>query len=175
MENCGLIHVYTGAGKGKSTAAFGLCLRASGWGLRSAIVQFMKSGQDCGEILACSALPLIDFYCYGSERFLSKGDNPCAEDQELARQALSKARELLADSAVDLLVLDELGNAIYFGLVSEEEALALLRHKRPEQELVLTGRNMPQALIELADLVTEMTEIKHQYQKGRKARKGIEY
>lgn len=175
MKDLGLIHVYTGAGKGKSTAAFGLCLRASGWGLRSACVQFMKSGKDCGEILACAALPLINFYCYGCEHFLVKGNEPCAEDQEQARQALDKARQLLADPAVDLLVLDELGNAIYFDLVGEEEALALLGEKRPGQELVLTGRNMPQALVDRADLVTEMREIKHPYQKGRQARKGIEY
>jgi cob(I)alamin adenosyltransferase len=175
MKELGLIHVYTGAGKGKSTAAFGLCLRASGWGLRSACVQFMKSGKNCGELAACGALPLIDIYCFGGEQFLIKGAEPSAHDQKLARQALAKARQLLADPAIDILVLDELGNAIYFGLVSEAEALELLASKRPDQELVITGRNMPQSLIDQADLVTEMREVKHPYQKGLKARKGIEY
>lgn len=175
MQGLGLIQVYTGAGKGKSTAAFGLCLRASGWGLRSACVQFLKCGRNCGEIAACADLPLIDVYCFGSEHFLVPGAELSDEDKELTRQAMAKARQLLADPRIDLLVLDELGNAIYFGLVSEAEAQALLEAKRPEQELILTGRNMPQSLLDKADLVTEMREIKHPYQKGLKARKGIEY
>lgn len=175
MKDPGLIQIYTGAGKGKSTAAFGLCLRASGWGMRSAIVQFMKMDGACGEIKAISQLPLIDIYSYGNGKFLKKGEPLTQEDLACANEAMAKGKELMADPNIDILVLDELCNAIYFELVSEEAVLNLLVGRRVDQEIVITGRNAPPALLNLADLVSEMKEIKHPYRKGINSRKGIEY
>lgn len=174
-KTAGLVQVYTGNGKGKSTAAFGLALRAQGCGMHTAIVQFMKKGEWYGEIEAFKLLPLVDIYSYGGDKFLRKGDQPDAQNLEMAARAMNKARELMADSSVDILILDELNNAVYFDLVSEEQALELVKGKPSELELVITGRNATESLISAADLVTEMREIKHPYQQGVKARKGIEF
>ena len=171
----GLVQIYTGNGKGKSTAAFGLAVRASGCGLRVAIVQFMKKGEWYGEIEGFRHLPLVEIYSYGGERFLKKGAAPDQENLKLAAQAMEKARALMAAEEVDILILDELCNAVYFNLVSEEEALSLFQEKPAYMELVITGRNATPLMIERADLVTEMKEIKHPYQQGIQARKGIEY
>lgn len=175
MKQTGLIQVYTGEGKGKSTAAFGLSLRAAGWGLHTAIVQFMKNGEGYGEIKAFSDQPLINVFSFGGGKLLKKGEPPPAEELRYARKAMEKAKELLADKSVDILILDELTNAIYFDLISEAESLQLLAEKRPDQEVVITGRNAPPVLLNLADLVTEMKEVKHPYRKGVHARRGIEY
>ncbi|MBQ6807786.1 MAG: cob(I)yrinic acid a,c-diamide adenosyltransferase [Firmicutes bacterium] len=171
----GLIQIYTGNGKGKSTAAFGLALRASGCGLRTAIVQFMKKGEWYSEIAAIQQLPLVEIYSYGGSKFLKKGTTPDAENLQLAKDAVAKARELMTQGEIDILVLDELNNAVFFDLLTEEEALSLFREKPAHMELVATGRNATQAMMDAADLVTEMREIKHPYQKGIQARKGIEF
>ena len=175
MKKTGLIQIYTGDGKGKSTAAFGLSLRAAGWGMHTAIVQFMKKGDGYGEISALAQHPLIDIYPFGSGNFIKKGSPLSKEDLIYTSQAIDKVKELMEDERVDILVLDELTNAIYFGLISEAKVLELLSHKKPEQEWVITGRNAPQALLDRADLITEMKEVKHPYQKGISARRGIEY
>jgi len=174
-KTAGLVQVYTGNGKGKSTAAFGLALRAAGCGMRTAIVQFMKKGEWYGEIEAFKLLPLVDIYSYGGDRFLRKGDPPDQQNLDMAAAALRKAKELMTDPGLDILILDELNNAVYFDLITEEQALELVRHKPTELELVITGRNATESLISAADLVTEMREIKHPYQHGVRARKGIEY
>lgn len=174
-EQQGLIHVYTGNGKGKSTAAFGLAVRASGCGLKTVIVQFMKKGEWYGEINTLNRMEHVSIYSYGGGKFLRKGNPPDEENLDLAAQAMAKAREAMADPEVRLLILDELSNAVYFDLISEEEALALIADKPSQMELVITGRNAPQSIIDRADYVTEMCEIKHPYQKGVQARKGIEY
>ena len=171
----GLIQIYTGNGKGKSTAAFGLALRASGWNMRTAIIQFMKDGDGYGETKAIDALPHIDMYSYGIKGFLRKGETPDPLNLQKAQQALAKVRQVLADPEIDIVILDEINNAVYFGLVSEAEVLQLMADKRCDQELILTGRSATAAMIENADLVTEMREIKHPYQKGISARQGIEY
>lgn len=175
MENQGLIEVYTGDGKGKSTAAFGLALRASGWGLQVAIIQFMKPGEGYGETIAFEQMPNIERYSFGLKGFLRKGKPPDAASIQIAECAMQKAAQLIANPEVDILILDEINNAIAFDLVSEEAVLALIDKKLPGQELVLTGRDAPAALIAKADLVTEMKEIKHPYQQGILARRGIEY
>lgn len=171
----GLIQVYTGNGKGKSTAAFGLALRAAGCGMKVAIVQFMKKGEWYGEIQSFGLLPLVDIFSFGGDKFLHKGQQPDQQNLDMAAAALDKARQLMADPELDILILDELNNALYFDLISEEQGLELVRNKPEELELVITGRNAPDSLIELADLVTEMREIKHPYQNGVQARKGIEF
>lgn len=174
-KQAGLIQVYTGNGKGKSTAAFGLALRAAGCGMRVAIVQFMKKGEWYGEIAAFKLLPLVDIFSYGGDKFLRKGDPPDQENIDLALAAMNKARELMADPDIDILILDELNNAVYFDLIREEQALELVKSKPEPLELVITGRNAPESLIDAADLVTEMRELKHPYQHGVQARKGIEF
>lgn len=170
MLEKGFIQIYTGTGKGKTTAAFGLALRACGRGLRTVIIQFMKPG-DSGEVKACLELPSITICAYGSKGFLRKGTMPSAENLALAQAAMDKAAEAMADPKTDIIILDELCNAIYFDLIKEEDALALLRGKRENQEVIITGRNATQALIDAADLVTDMQEIKHPGD----AREGIEY
>ncbi len=173
-EQIGLVQIYTGNGKGKSTAAFGLALRACGNDFKTVIIQFMKQGKDYCEIKALSYLPNLQVYSYGTEKFVKKGQ-PDQENLALAAQALAKAQEIIAQNDADLLILDELNNALYFDLITLNQALSLISIKPPQMEIVLTGRNAPQQLIDIADLVTEMKEIKHPYQQGIQARKGIEY
>lgn len=172
----GLTQIYTGNGKGKSTAAFGLALRAVGSGLKVVIIQFMKKGQWYGEINSLSRLaPEIEIHSFGGEKFLKKGAPPDEENIRLAQSALDLAYRVMADPKIDLLILDELNNAIFFDLVSEDAALELMARRPAWQELVITGRNATEKMIAGADLVTEMREIKHPYQRGIGARKGIEF
>jgi len=174
-KETGLIQVYTGEGKGKSTAAFGLALRAAGCGLQVAIVQFMKKGEWYGEIETFAKLPEIRLYSFGCDGFLKKGEPLPAAHVEQAQAALAKAQEVLRQGQTDLLILDELNNAIFFGLISRQETEELLALKPAHTELVITGRNAPDYLLQAADLITEMREIKHPYQRGLPARRGIEY
>lgn len=172
--NQGLIQVYTGNAKGKSTAAFGLAVRAAGHGLKVHIVQFMKTG-DYGENKALARLaPEIEVRAFGRKGFVHRG-GAGPQDYELARQALDYAREIMLSGRADILILDEINNALYFGLLPLHVVLEFLQAKPPQVELVLTGRNAPPEIIELADLVTEMVEVKHPYQQGIGSRAGIEY
>jgi len=174
-KETGLIQIYTGNGKGKSTAAFGLALRAMGSGLRVVIIQFMKKGEWYGEINAFAQLPKIEVFSFGGHGFLKKGQPPGADHLAQAQNALNKAGEIMMDNWADMLILDELTNALYFELITEEEARALLALKPPHIELVITGRYAPDYLMESADLITEMVEIRHPYRLGITARRGIEY
>ena len=169
----GLLHVYTGEGKGKTTAALGLALRAWGHGLRVCVVQFMKRGEDYGEIRALRRME-VDVFQFGSGRLIIKGGH-CQEDLDCACRALEFARLVLASGEYDLVVLDEVNVAIYFGLVDCADVLAALRARTPGVEVICTGRNAPDELLEEADLVTVMTVKKHPYDDGLAARKGIEY
>ncbi|TDA64006.1 MAG: cob(I)yrinic acid a,c-diamide adenosyltransferase [Clostridia bacterium] len=172
--NQGLIQVYTGNAKGKSTAAFGLAVRAAGHGLKVHIVQFMKTG-DYGENKTLARLaPEIEVRAFGRKGFIHRG-GARAEDYELAVQALDYAREIMLSGRADVLILDEINNALYFGLLPLEAVLEFLAAKPPQIELVLTGRNAPREITERADLVTEMLEVKHPYQQGIGSRAGIEY
>lgn len=173
-KETGLVQIYTGNGKGKSTAAFGLALRATGCGLKVVIIQFMKKGEWYGEIEALAKLPEIEIYSYGCDRFAKKGA-PDEDNLAQARAALQRTRKVMAEQQTDVLILDELNNALFFDLITEAEALALIQEKPQDMELIITGRNAPEALIKAADLVTEMCEIKHPYQHGIQARRGIEY
>ncbi len=168
----GYVQVYTGDGKGKSTAALGLALRASGHGLRTYVGQFMK-GQHYGELEALRDHPHITIEQYGDVRCIRR-EEVTAEHIAQAHQGLERAREATLSGKYDVVVLDEVNVTIWFGLLAVEEVLALL-DQRPEQvEMILTGRRAPQELIERADLVTEMREVKHYYQQGVMARQGIE-
>ncbi len=168
------VHVYTGDGKGKTTAALGQAFRAAGHGLKVHILHFMKNDPNYGEML--SAARMGDNWQvgqYGRARFVSKS-KPAAEDIALARQGLERARTLASSNTVDLLVLDELVNALDFNLVELDAVLDLLGTRAPNTEIILTGRNAPAQLIQAADLVTQMQPIKHYYDTGTPARVGIE-
>jgi len=168
----GYVHVYTGDGKGKTTAALGLALRAAGHGMQVYIGQFMK-GQRYGELDALQGHPKITIEQYGDARCLHR-DEITPEHVAQAHRGLERARVAMRSGRYDVVVLDEINVAIWFGLLTSEEALAFL-DERPEQvEVILTGRRAPPELIERADLVTEMREVKHYYQQGVAARDGIE-
>jgi cob(I)alamin adenosyltransferase len=170
----GLIQVYTGNGKGKTTAALGLAFRAVGRELKVCMIQFMKGGGPYGEHLAAARLaPYLTIIPTGREGWVNR-NNPDPEDVRLAREALDLAGKFLTAGEHDLVILDEINGAVAFGLLAVDDVLDLMRRKPPEMELVLTGRNADPRVIEAADLVTEMTEIKHYYRQGVPSRIGIE-
>ncbi|MCX7681832.1 MAG: cob(I)yrinic acid a,c-diamide adenosyltransferase [Anaerolineae bacterium] len=168
----GYIQVYTGDGKGKTTAALGLALRAAGHELRTYIGQFMK-GQDYGELHSLRNLPYITIEQYGQPGCVRR-EEVTQGHVTLARQGLERARRAMLSGQYDVVVLDEVNIAIWFGLLEVEEILEFLDQKPESVEVILTGRRAPRELIERADLVTEMCEVKHYYKKGVKARAGIE-
>lgn len=170
----GCVQVYTGNCKGKTTAALGLALRAVGRGLKVVMIQFMKGGGPYGEHLAAARLtPELTIIPTGREGWVNK-DNPAQEDVSLAAAALVLAREKLLSGEYDMVILDEVNGAAGFGLISVDEILELISIRPQTVELVLTGRNADPRVIEAADLVTEMVEIKHYYKAGVPARLGIE-
>ncbi len=170
----GYVQVYTGNGKGKTTAALGLAVRAAGRGLKTFIVQFMKD-MPYGEIRGLEALSAwIHLERYGNDGFVFRRQPPGEQDIRAARQALDRARAAMLSAEYDIVIVDELCVAIHFALLKTEDALSLVREKPEPIELIFTGRYCPPELLEEADLVTEMQEVKHYYQKGVAARKGIE-
>lgn len=170
----GLVQVYTGNGKGKTSAAFGLALRAAGRGLKVYIVQFIKGGFDYGELYVVDRLPNVTLKAFGRGKFVT--EKPAGkEDAELAEQALALAEKVVRSGDYDVVVLDEVNVALSLKLVSLQRVLELVKSKPSHVELVLTGRDAPKEIVEAADLVTEMKEVKHPYKKGFPARKGIEY
>ena len=169
-----MIHVYTGMGKGKTTAALGLAMRALGHGLKVYIIQFMKGNIRYGELETARQLsPNIVIKQMGRECFVDR-DNPDKIDIELAQRAFQLAREILSGGTHDIVVLDEINVAVDYGLIPLEAVLELLDSKPHHVELILTGRYARQEVIERADLVTEMREVKHYYQEGIPSRKGID-
>ena len=172
MLERGFVQVYTGNGKGKTTAALGLALRMAGNGGRVFFGQFMK-GQLYGEHRALSALPQIDLQTFGGPRCLRR-EEMTKKDREMARRGLEICRQAMFSGRYDLVVLDEINVALWFGLVSDETVENFLDERPGRTELLLTGRYAPRWLIERADLVTEMKLIKHYYDAGVMARDGIE-
>jgi cob(I)alamin adenosyltransferase len=170
----GLIQVYTGLGKGKTTAALGLALRAAGQGLKVYIIQFMKGWPDYGELASVEKLPDITLRQFGRPDFVDK-DNPDPEDIRQAHQALDHARQVILGGQYDVVILDEINVALDFGLIGLAEVLGLLDARPEKVELVLTGRYAHSEVVKRADLVTEMLDIKHPYAGGMRGRKGIEY
>lgn len=168
----GYIQVYTGNGKGKTTAALGLSLRAAGAGLRVYIAQFLKSG-DYSEVKALKRFEdLIQLEQFGQNHFI-KG-KPSSSDIKLAKQGLEKVKSALTSKTYDVIIMEEANVAVSLGLFSVQDLLDIVSSKPSDKELVITGRGASPQLIEKADLVTEMTEIKHYFHKGVQARKGIE-
>jgi cob(I)alamin adenosyltransferase len=171
----GYVQVYTGNGKGKSTAALGLAFRAMGQGLKIYIGQFMK-GHHYGELeSARKAYPGIVIEQYGKDAFIHAQNPPSEEDLRLSQEGLTRAREAMLSGIYSVVILDEIITAYNFHLVSLAEIEAVIADKPEEVELILTGRYAPLELISAADLVSEIVEVKHYYQQGVSARKGIEY
>ncbi|MCK5311763.1 MAG: cob(I)yrinic acid a,c-diamide adenosyltransferase [Desulfobacteraceae bacterium] len=168
----GYIHIYTGAGKGKTTAALGLALRAAGHGYKTYIGQFMK-GSHYGELNSLKNIKEIDVEQFGGEKCITLQEVN-EKHKELARNGLARIKEILAKNEYQIVILDEICVTIWFGLIAEREVIEVLNSKPFGVEIVLTGRNASPALIEHADLVTEMQEISHYYSKGIEARNGIE-
>lgn len=170
MKGC--IQVYTGDGKGKTTAAIGLALRAAGAGLKVYIAQFVK-GMDYSELHSLKILSdNIVLKQYGRDCFIEK--EPDEEDIRLAREGLKEVYDIMRSGLYNLIILDEVNIATYFNLFPVEDLLNLIHEKPSDVELVITGRRADPRVIAEADLVTEMVEVKHYYQHGIQARKGIE-
>ena len=173
----GLTIVYTGDGKGKTTAALGMCLRAVGYGYRVCIIQFVKGSWKYGEIDGIKRLePEVEFYRMG-KGFVGIIDDqlPFEEHQKAAMETLVFAKEKLASGKYDIVILDEINVAVQLGLIEVEKVLELIRIKPEKVHLVMTGRGADSEVIEKADLVTEMREIKHPYQKGILGQKGVDF
>jgi cob(I)alamin adenosyltransferase len=190
----GLVHIYTGAGKGKTTAALGMALRAAGGGLKVIVIQFLKTSNRYGELEGAKKLkpaleilqmgppcvrllkdPTADKECTGCMECHVDPENPRVSDLEAARKALEFAEECLTAGTYDLVILDEILYAIDFKLLSVADVISVLKSRQKYVEVVLTGRAASPELIETADYVTEMHEIKHPWRAGTGARKGIEY
>jgi cob(I)alamin adenosyltransferase len=170
----GQVQVYTGNGKGKTTASLGLALRAVGRGLRVCMVQFIKGGGQYGEHLAAEKLfPELTIHQTGRDNWIFR-DRLDPEDIRIAREALELARLALATKSYDMVILDEICGAAWFGLIDVDDILALIEARPPRVELVLTGRSADERVVAAADLVTEMREVKHYYSQGVQARLGIE-
>ncbi|OCC14540.1 Cob(I)alamin adenosyltransferase [Dissulfuribacter thermophilus] len=167
----GFIHVYTGNGKGKTTAALGLGIRALGAGLKVLLVQFLKKG-DFSEIRFLGSQPNIEIRQFGTGKFV-KG-RPSKEDVEEAERGIKEIKDLLNSGKFDVVILDEANIAVKYGLIDLETIIDLIEARPKGTEIILTGRGADPKIIELADLVTEMQEIKHYFKKGVYARIGIE-
>lgn len=191
MQNdLGLIQVFTGDGKGKTTKALGIAFRAAGHGFKVCIIQFLKGGSYLGELKAARRIPNIKIYRFGvdclhREKIDENGNLRCntcrdcfllkQEDRQKSREALDLAEKILKEGSCDLLILDEINVALSKGLVSLDEVLNLIKIKPKNIELIFTGRNAPQELIDKADLVSVLRHLKHPFDKGIGPRKGIEY
>ena len=170
----GFIQIYTGNGKGKSTAAIGQAVRAAGFGLKVYIAQFMKE-YPYNELVGLKHLSeWIAIEQFSGDEFVYKKELPGNDELEKAKIGLTSAKEKMLSGKFDLIILDESIVAIYFKLIETNELIEFIKQKPESVELILTGRYCPNKLIELADLVTEMKEVKHYYQKGITSRAGIE-
>ncbi|XXT20365.1 cob(I)yrinic acid a,c-diamide adenosyltransferase [Sorangium sp. So ce429] len=169
----GLVVVYTGHGKGKTTAALGMVFRALGRGMRVAVVQFIKGKWKTGERLFAETLPGLTFLVMG--RGFTWESDDLSRDKAAARAAFQEAAALIAGGEQDIVVLDEITYALHYGFVAEEELLAALRARPAHVHVVITGRNAPDALVALADLVTEMKSVKHPFEQGMKAQIGVDF
>ncbi|WP_425066288.1 cob(I)yrinic acid a,c-diamide adenosyltransferase [Reyranella sp.] len=170
----GLLIVHTGKGKGKSTAAFGLLLRALGRGFRCGVVQFGKGAWQSGERSAVERFgDQVEWHTLGEGFTWETQDR--ARDVAAAEKAWAATERLMADTAIRMIVLDELNIALRYDHLDKSKVVAALRARRPDQHIVVTGRNAPAELIEAADLVTEMTLVKHHFSAGVKAQEGIEF
>jgi len=169
----GYIHVYTGPGKGKTTAAIGLGIRAAGAGLKVNMIQFMK-GRRYSELVTIDKIENFSYSQHGRDEFVNKED-PEKIDIDLAQEGFKYAEEIIRSNKYDIIILDEINVAVDFGLISLNKVLNIIEEKPEKLELILTGRYAHPEIVKIADYVSEILEIKHPYQQGVKARKGIDY
>ena len=174
MQGYGMIHVYTGTGKGKTTAALGLALRAVGHGARVVMICFMKGDPEYGEAKAFRYLPGFTIRQMGRDSFVDFR-HPDPVDVQMAQAAWEEGKRVIAAKEADVVILDEMNLAMARGLVNTNEVIAFLQSHRNGTEIVFTGREAPQELIDMADLVTDMHEVKHYYTKGVPIRDGIDH
>ncbi len=171
----GYIQIYTGEGKGKTTAAVGLAIRAIAANLKVFFCQFLK-GKESGELgFLRKVTGEIDIYRCGLNKFCVNRDNPGTDQIEAAKKGFEISKEAIFSGNYDIVILDEINVALYFNLLKIEDVLHVLKNKPSSVEIILTGRNAPKELYDYADLISEIREIKHYFHKGVRARKGIEY
>lgn len=170
----GLVEIYTGNGKGKTSAAIGVALRAIGYNQRVHIIYFMKGNGLSGEQMAMARLPGITYSKFGQPEFVDP-ENITVADKEEAQKAFAAAEETILNGNYDLVILDEINIAVAWKLIGLEAVIDLIKRKPEKLELILTGRYANTELIKLSDLVTEMLDIKHPYSEGILARQGIDY
>lgn len=170
----GLVQLFTGDGKGKTSAAIGTVIRALGHGLKVYIAFFMKGAHPSGEFHILSQLPSVTMASFGSGGLVDP-NNIKAEEREEAQKALAAAREAMLSGKYDMVVLDEVNVAVFFELISVDDVLKLIEDKPQKVELILTGRRADSRLVQAADLVTECLKIKHPYDMGVASRGGIEF
>jgi len=172
----GLVMVFTGPGKGKTTAAMGMALRAVGHGIRVLMIQFIKGGWRYGELEAAKKLdPDFELIPMGKGFIRFDKGGPAPEDIRAAQEAWTLFKQRMASNRYGMIILDEINNVVDYGLLPVEEVLSAINEKPAELHLVLTGRNAHPRVVDRADLVTEMKEIKHPFQQGMKAQKGVEF
>lgn len=177
MNELGLVQVYTGTGKGKTTAAIGAGIRAVGQELRVYMIQFLKGGENFppyGEVRALALIPQFTLEQFGPDHFV----NPHAisdDDRDIVKRGLQQAREILSSGHYDLVILDEINVVLELGMASLEDILSMLKKKAPHSEVILTGRGAPRGLIDFADLVSCVNDVKHPFNAGVSARLGVEY
>jgi cob(I)alamin adenosyltransferase len=175
MKIKGLIQIYTGDGKGKTTAALGLALRAIGWGLKICMIQFIKGGTQVGEIkITKSHIPQFSIHQFKSDKKFIIG-KPTKKQKESIAKSFNLAKNIIKKGKYDIVILDEINNCLSQKLLDWREVAKVLKEKPKYIEIILTGRNCPKEIIKIADLVTEMKKIKHPYDKGIHARRGIEF
>ena len=172
-EDRGLLLVLTGNGKGKSSSAFGMLARSVGHGLRCAVVQFIKGTWECGEQLLFEGNPLVEFHVMGTGFTWETQDRQT--DIAAAEAAWNKAEAILSDEATDLVILDELTYMLTYGYLDKPRVLQALRERPPRQHVVITGRNAGRELLEMADTVSEVKDVRHAFNHGVMAQKGLDY
>jgi cob(I)alamin adenosyltransferase len=177
MPEKGLVIVYTGKGKGKTTAALGIVLRAVGHGYKVGMIQFIKGEWYYGELTSSKRLePEFELIAAGRGFVgIIDDDHPIEEHEKAAKDAIEIAKQKIASGDYDIMILDEINYAVKLNLISQEDILDVIAAKPEKTSLVLTGNYVPKAVMDAADLVTEMREIKHPYQRGIKAKKGVDF
>ena len=175
VQRQGLVLINTGAGKGKTTAALGVAMRSLGYGMRVLVLQFLKGSWHTGELDAATAFPELTIRQLGRGFVKVGGAETDPEDLRMVEEAWAEAAREIASGAWDLIVLDEINYAISYGMLAPEKVAESLRARPPLLHVILTGRNAHPLLVELADTVTEMREVKHAYTRGILAQKGIEF
>lgn len=173
-EGLGKVHVITGPGKGKTTAAFGLAMRAAGHGIAVCIIQFMKTGETTGETIAAKRVRGIEVRQFGTGRFVDL-KKPSGKDRRIAQEALQYARTKFESGDCQMVILDEVNTAVSYGLISISDVLEAVKSRKEGIEVVLTGRDAPLEFIEYADYVSVIDSWKHPFDEGLRARKGVEW